>query len=505
MTSSWENPVLQRELRARMRGAKAFWLLFGFIGILALILSVFYWQWWRSTGQYDSATFTIGRQFYFVLFGVLAALVCLITPALTSGALSLEREMRTYEALEVSLLSRPTIVVGKLGSAVAFVGLLLSASLPLTATSFLLGGVSPGEVMGAYLLLLASAFVYGSLGLALSSFVKTTVGATLLTYVAAAALFAATLGLSLGGASDAFSASPTPGRACLVALNPIGAMVGATMTEGYFRVQVPAWLTSLLINGLLGTLFTLVAVHRLGLPKADRSPLLRGLTAFLSLLLTLLLSSSFIGNNLLGDSGSDGMTTVGVVLCGAGALLCILFATGNSAKGNFFALKRGEATSGFTYSLLTVALGCIIYLVSASYVRFGGTVFASNWHPVFVALASTFGLGGVALGASALTRNRWVSMGIVGAMAVLLFTGPVVEYNTGGNDAMDKVLFLSAPAGISDAVNVGGGTFRLDTKIVSHNMNSSYTYHTFWEATVGFYVLLGIMGLTVRKIAILRR
>ncbi|MGC4047250.1 MAG: ABC transporter permease [Armatimonas sp.] len=504
MTSSWENPVLQRELRARMRGAKAFWLLFGFVGILALILSVSYWQWWRNADDYAESTFTIGRQFYFTLFGVLAALVCLITPALTSGALSLEREMHTYEALEVSLLSRRTIVVGKLGSAVAFVGLLLSASLPLTATSFLLGGVSPSEVMGAYILLLASAFVYGALGLALSSFVKTTVGATLLTYVSAAALFAVTLMLSLGGASNAFSSTPIPGRACLVALNPIGAMVGATISEGYFNVQVPAWLTSLIVNSLLGTIFTLVAVHRLGLPKADRSPLLRGLTTGLTLLLTLLLSGSFIGNNLLGDSGGDGSTTVGVALCGAGALLTMLFATGNSSRGSFVALKRGEAPSGFTYSLLTIAVGCAIFAISRLTLSLHGSLFDHRcWSPILVAQAATFGLGGIGLGASAVTRNRWVAMGIVGALAVILFALPIVEYSTSSNQTLDRILFLSAPAGISDAVN-DGGAFRAATKLVTYP-NSSHTYlNTFWEATAGFYFLLGVIGLAVRKAALRR-
>jgi hypothetical protein len=340
-------------------------------------------------------------------------------------------------------------------------------------------------------LLLASAFVYGSLGLALSSFVKTTVGATLLTYISAAALFAVTLTLSLGGASNAFLSTPTPGRACLVALNPIGAMVGATITEGYYGLRLPAWLTSLLMNGLLGTLFTLTAIHRLGLPRTDRSPLLRGLTALFCLLSTLLLSGSFIGNNLLGRGWSDGdpPTIVGTSLCGIGALLAMIFATGNGSKGHFLALKRGEAPSGFTYTLLMVGVGCLILTLGLISIGYGGYLGPARiWPPALVVLASTFGLGGVALGVSALTRNRWVSMGIVGALAIVLFVVPVVEYTTGGPQALDKALFLSAPAAVSDAVNSGGG-FRTSTDLVSR---------TFWEVTVAFYGLLGVAGLVTR-------
>ncbi len=483
MTNSWENPVLQRELRARMRGAKAFWILLAFVGALALTFSIAYWQ-WQLTANGMTGSFNLGRQLYFISFAVLATLVCLITPALTSGALTLEREMRTYEALEVSLLSRRSIVVGKLLSAVSFVALLLAASLPVTTMSFFLGGVSPGEVAGAYLLLAVSGFVYGALGLALSSFVKTTVGATLLTYVAAVALFLATLTLTVGGSGNAFSGSEVAGRACLVALNPIGAMLGATATEGYFGLTVPAWASALVINGLLGTIFTLVAIHRLEYPKTDRSPLLRGLTFTLTFLMALALTGSFIGNNLLGDSGSDGKTVVAAALCGAGALLAMLFATGNRASGSFLAIKRGEARSGFTFALGTVALCSAIFLVATPQGVWG------TWQPVLVALAATFGLGGIGLGASALTRNRWVSMAIVGALTIALFVIPVVEYTTGNVHALDNVLFLSAPAAASDAVNLGSA-LRSTTKLVSGT--------TFWEVTVGFYVLLGLIGLGVSR------
>ena len=128
MTMNWENPILTKELRTRMRGAKAFWILLLYLGLLSVILGGTYLSWLvgqERQGAYATQTYDMGRMFYGVIFAVQAALVGLITPALTAGALSIEREQRTFEALAVSPLSRRSIVLGKLTSSVGFVGLLI--------------------------------------------------------------------------------------------------------------------------------------------------------------------------------------------------------------------------------------------------------------------------------------------------------------------------------------------------------------------------------------------
>jgi hypothetical protein len=65
----------------------------------------------------------------------------------------------------------------------------------------------------------------------------------------------------------------------LGAVNPVGAVFGATLSERYFGMTLPAWVPALLLNGLLGVILTVVAVHRLEFPASDRSGLLRLLTA----------------------------------------------------------------------------------------------------------------------------------------------------------------------------------------------------------------------------------
>ena len=68
-----------------------------------------------------------------------------LAPAFTSGAISLEREKQTLDMLAATPISSLAIVVGKLFSALAYVFLLIAASIPLTAIVFVFGGVGAGR------------------------------------------------------------------------------------------------------------------------------------------------------------------------------------------------------------------------------------------------------------------------------------------------------------------------------------------------------------------------
>ncbi len=188
LNALFDNPVVTKELRGRMRGAKTYWLLFGYVLLLSLILFFSYLGWWAQHSADmenggSSAGFTVGRTFFKILFYSQAVMMALITPALTAGAISVEREQRTFELLRGSILRPGAIVWGKLASSVSFVILLLTSSLPLLSLCFLLGGVSPGEVFFAYLLLIGDAFLFGAIGLCWSAYAANTATATVLSYL----------------------------------------------------------------------------------------------------------------------------------------------------------------------------------------------------------------------------------------------------------------------------------------------------------------------------------
>ena len=179
-----------KELRGRVRGRRAFVVLTFYL----LFLAGFAWAWelvaerayaQTSTLQGGSAAFAsalVGQEVFGALVLVETLLVVFLAPAFTSGAISLEREKQTLDMLAATPISSLAIVVGKLLSALAYVFLLILASIPLTAIVFVFGGVGPDDVIRAYAVLIVSALGLGSLGLFISAAMQRTQGATVVTF-----------------------------------------------------------------------------------------------------------------------------------------------------------------------------------------------------------------------------------------------------------------------------------------------------------------------------------
>jgi ABC-type transport system involved in multi-copper enzyme maturation permease subunit len=191
-----------KELRGRMRGRRAFAIL----TLYLVLLAIFSWgiyEFQRDaaamnafTGGFGVAPVAISAQIGQALFtGLLlveTVLVIVLAPAFTTGAISLERERQTLDLLVTTPLSSLGLVIGKLGSALAYVFLLIFASVPMAAVVFLFGGVGPDDLIKAYVLLVCFAIGFGAIGLFISALVKRTQVATVLTYLTILALTAGT-------------------------------------------------------------------------------------------------------------------------------------------------------------------------------------------------------------------------------------------------------------------------------------------------------------------------
>jgi len=179
-----------KELRGRVRGRRAFVVLTFYL----LFLALFAWAWelvaerayvQTSALQGGAAAFAsalVGQEVFGALILVETLLVVFLAPAFTAGAISLEREKQTLDMLTATPISSPAIVVGKLFSALAYVFLLIAASIPLTAIVFVFGGVGPDDVLRAYAVLIVTAIGLGSLGLFISAVMQRTQGATVVTF-----------------------------------------------------------------------------------------------------------------------------------------------------------------------------------------------------------------------------------------------------------------------------------------------------------------------------------
>jgi ABC-type transport system involved in multi-copper enzyme maturation permease subunit len=177
------NPVLTRELRGRIRGRRAVIILVAYLTISALVTLLVYAAAASSfsRGINDpEAGRGIGKGIFLTVMVATLVQVCVISPALTAGAISGEKERQTYDLLLISLLSPWQIVVGKLVAALAFALLLITAALPLAGLSFLFGGVSSAELIIGVIGILITAVCYATIGLLASALMRSTLSATVL-------------------------------------------------------------------------------------------------------------------------------------------------------------------------------------------------------------------------------------------------------------------------------------------------------------------------------------
>ena len=172
------NPILKRELKTLLRAR----VTFGLAVVYLVLLAALVWWMWPREGIFSLAA-QASRSIVLVFTMTQLLLVILYAPAFAASALTSEREQNTFELLFASLLRPRQIVVGKLWSSILCLLLFVVLSLPLFATCFFLGAVSVRETVVIYLVTVASAVVFGLLGLSVSAVRSTSHGALITTYL----------------------------------------------------------------------------------------------------------------------------------------------------------------------------------------------------------------------------------------------------------------------------------------------------------------------------------
>ena len=180
------NPVMIKELRGRMRGIRGFAIITIFLTLMSFFTILLYLLQAPRGGVV--VTGELGRQLFIGVLFIELMLIIFIVPALTAGAITSERERKTYDLLQTTLISKATFVVGKMQSALGYIVLLLLSAIPLQSIAFLFGGVSEQELMLALLVLLVSAITLGGFGMFFSSITERTLAATIRSYTVAIAI-----------------------------------------------------------------------------------------------------------------------------------------------------------------------------------------------------------------------------------------------------------------------------------------------------------------------------
>ena len=176
------NPVTIKELRSRMRGPRAFTVLTIYLSIMSGLLVLIYLAFISSGSNQGGGAQIAGKSLFITVVGIQGFLVLFVAPAFTAGAISGEKERQTFDLLRTTLLSAPAFVTGKLLSSLSYVILLILAAIPLQSFAFLLGGVTLIELILSQLILIVAAITVAMFGLYCSARMRSTMGASVLTF-----------------------------------------------------------------------------------------------------------------------------------------------------------------------------------------------------------------------------------------------------------------------------------------------------------------------------------
>ena len=172
-----DNPVLQREMRSRLRLRRVLaskpmaWV----AGMTTVVIVYFYIKGLIAIGR-GEANDARDLWSYLVLF--LLLLIVVIAPALLSTAITQEREQQTWDSLTSTNLTAGEVLLGKWLARLSLTALPVVVLLPFLIGCSVKGDIGALTDMAVLLFLALTAGTYGVLGLLCSFFARKTVTAT---------------------------------------------------------------------------------------------------------------------------------------------------------------------------------------------------------------------------------------------------------------------------------------------------------------------------------------
>ena len=174
------NPILAFSATRRMRSFRTMMTVLAYAGMLLLIAALMLRGMFRDSVTIGSMQ--QGVRTYLVLTAAQFALLVLIGPAMTSGAVAGERERQTLELLLVTNTRSFRIVAGKMMESFALLAILIISGLPAMCLTVAVGGVTFGQILVSMLFLLAVAFGTVCVGVFASSICHTSVRSGVTSY-----------------------------------------------------------------------------------------------------------------------------------------------------------------------------------------------------------------------------------------------------------------------------------------------------------------------------------
>ena len=175
------NPVLKNETKLAVRSFKFTLMIFFYVALLSAG-ALFIFNINVKEAYFNGVNLESIVYFYIGMAVIQAILLMFIVPALTSTAICAEREKQTLEVLLSTKMSTLSIISGKLMASISRVIVLIICTMPIYSITFLIGGVNLGNILELSLFFIVTTIFVGSIGVFISTFVKTSKVATAVAY-----------------------------------------------------------------------------------------------------------------------------------------------------------------------------------------------------------------------------------------------------------------------------------------------------------------------------------
>jgi ABC-type transport system involved in multi-copper enzyme maturation permease subunit len=198
----------------------AFWLLVSTVPTIVPVIGSSV----GSGGGTTLPTLVVGYRGVFLFLAMGLSLLCalfVVAPAISSSAISSEREEGTFDLLITSGASGRGVIMGKVVAAFLFVSLLLLTTAPGFSVAWYYGGVGWGEIIPALAVTLTTLWLLVTFGVFISSFARSSMLAALYAYCGVFLLTFGTLGVYIIGASLQVEAFVRP----VLILNPFASLL----------------------------------------------------------------------------------------------------------------------------------------------------------------------------------------------------------------------------------------------------------------------------------------
>lgn len=176
------NPIMKKEFKVTARSMKFAWGLMAYEAVQAFIFIMTVSMLSMQSGYDHQNTYNELINLFPMMGIAQVCMVALVVPVMTASSISGEKERQTFDILLTTCLSPMEIVSGKVFSAVAEVLLYVTASIPVMALAFVLGGLSWWVLFLFLVVVFVFATFVGSVGVFCSSISSRSVSSITRTY-----------------------------------------------------------------------------------------------------------------------------------------------------------------------------------------------------------------------------------------------------------------------------------------------------------------------------------